>query len=150
MENTHDEPRFAMLELLREYALAQLATSGEAAPLYQRHADYYLALAETAAPELIGPSQLNWVKRLEHEHPNLRAALTWAVAQNQQEIALRLSNAIWRFWVLHNHLSEGRRWFEQALALGPVQANAIWAQAFYQVGTLAWLQNDYPQAQLFL
>ncbi len=150
MGNTLDEPRFAMLELLREYALAQLVISGEAAPLYERHAGYYLALAETAAPALVGPSQLNWVNRLEHEHPNLRAALTWAVAQEQQEIALRLSNAIWRFWVLRNLLSEGRRWFEQALALGPAQANTIWAQAFYQVGTLAWLQNDYPQAQIFL
>ncbi|MBA3468186.1 MAG: tetratricopeptide repeat protein [Herpetosiphonaceae bacterium] len=150
MENTLDEPRFAMLELLREYALAQLVISGEADPLYERHAGYYLALAETAAPALVGPTQLNWVNRLEHEHPNLRAALTWAVEHGQQEIALRLSNAIWRFWVLRNLFSEGRRWFEQAMALGPVQTTAIWAQAFYQVGTLAWLQNDYPQAQVFL
>jgi DNA-binding CsgD family transcriptional regulator len=71
------EPRFGMLETIREYALARLEASGEAQALRRRHAAYFLALAEEAAPELQGPRQVAWFDRLAREHDNVRAALQW-------------------------------------------------------------------------
>ena len=75
-----DEPRYLMLETVREYARERLEASGEADDIRRRHAAWFLALAETAEPELVGPAQERWLDRLEDEHPNLRAALAWATS----------------------------------------------------------------------
>ena len=72
------EPRYGMLETIREYALDRLQASGEMAALQWRHAAYYLAFAETAAPEVLGPHQVAWLDRLEVDHNNLRAVLAWS------------------------------------------------------------------------
>jgi predicted ATPase len=93
MEERQDgEPRFCMLETIREYGLEQLEASGEANALRQRHAAYYLALAERAEPEAA------WAAHLDRDHDNLRAALRWAKASGQTELGLGLAAALWRFW----------------------------------------------------
>jgi len=139
--------RVGLLETIRAYASERLEESGEAAAAARRHATYYLRLAEQAAPELVGRDQARWLTTLEQEHANLRAALHWARESGETEIGLRVVGALWRFWVAHGHLSEGRRWLEELLAHAdgsmPAVAPAIRAKALYGASLLAYVQGDY-------
>jgi len=117
LDETAGAPRVTMLETIREYGTERLDDQSEAAPAGQRHAAYYLALAEVAAAALVGPGAVGWLTRLDAEHDNLRAALRWALDRGDRETALRLAGALWRFWAQRGHLSEGRRWYTEAFAL---------------------------------
>ncbi|HEX6605488.1 MAG TPA: tetratricopeptide repeat protein [Chloroflexia bacterium] len=139
------EPRYLMLETIREYAAEQLRAGDEAGEIARRHAAYYTALAEAAEPELTGAEQSNWVARLEEEHANLRAALAWAL-DHDPAAALRLGGALWRFWWMRGHLAEGRRAIEAALARGGGEAPGLRAKAENAAGGLAWFQSDVPAA----
>ena len=142
------EPRYGMLETIREYALDRLQANGEMAALQWRHAAYYLAFAETAAPEVLGPQQVAWLDRLEVDHNNLRAALAWSRAEREQwEEGVRLAIALGDFWGRRGYMSEGRRWLEGALAqmegrAAEPRACALRAEALYGAATLAMLQYD--------
>jgi non-specific serine/threonine protein kinase len=139
--------RFDLHEMTRLYALQKL----EAAPAYAttrtEHAAYFLALAETAAPQLTGAEQVAWLNRLESEHANLRAALTWALEAGAADIAGRLGGALWRFWWLHSHLVEGRAWLERIGGLAPAQSPAVRANVYNGAGVLANDLGDYAAAQ---
>ena len=113
-----EEPRFVLLETVREYGLEALAAAGEAGQVGREHALHYLALAEEAETGLLGPEQVAWGARLEAEHDNLRAALAWATGAGDAHTGQRLAGALWRFWSARGHLSEGRRWLREVLALG--------------------------------
>jgi len=143
------EARVGLLDTIRVYASERLAARGEAAAARRRHAAYYLALAERAAPELVGRAQGVWLATLEREHANLRAALHWARERGETERGLRLAGALWRFWVAHGHLSEGRRWLEDLLASvggsAPPCAPAVRATALYGASLLAYVQGDYDR-----
>jgi predicted ATPase/transcriptional regulator with XRE-family HTH domain len=108
-------PRLAMLETIREYGTELLAERSETGEIGQRHAAYYLALAEEAGPALTGPAAVAWLARLDAEHDNLRAALRWAREQDDGAMELRLAAALWPFWRQRGHLSEGRRWLRDGL-----------------------------------
>jgi predicted ATPase/DNA-binding CsgD family transcriptional regulator len=113
------QARLSMLETIREYGLERLASSGEEQAVRAAHADYYLALAETAEPALMSAESAEWLVRLEREHDNLRTALRFLLDEpSGGEQALRLTGALSRFWVQRGHLSEGRRWCDEALACG--------------------------------
>jgi predicted ATPase len=147
-EGLDGEPRLSMLETIREYALERLAERGELAELRRRHADYYLGLAETAAPTLIGAQHTVWLDRLEAEHDNLRSALQWANDQGDGAIVGRMSATLAHFWYAHSYLSEGRLWLEQALALldtGTSTAD-VRAKVLNGAGMLAYTQGDYKPA----
>ncbi len=105
------EQRFMMLETLREYALAQLEASGEGETVRQRHAAFYLAVAELAEPHLQGPNQASWLDQLEAEHDNFRAALGWALrpgsSRDATELAVRLAAALAEFWWPRGHCVKG-------------------------------------------
>jgi predicted ATPase/DNA-binding SARP family transcriptional activator len=107
-EQPDGEPRFVMLETVREFALECLAASGEEPALRRRHAHCYLSLAEKADARLTGPEQAVWLDRLERELDNLRAGLEWFTHAGEAEKALRLGAALWRFWAVRGYLSEGR------------------------------------------
>jgi predicted ATPase/DNA-binding CsgD family transcriptional regulator len=141
-----EEPRFAMLETIREYGLEALALCGEAEATRQAHAAYYLALAEQAEPHLTGPQQLAWFRRLEREHDNLRAALTCLLepgADGQsKELALRLCIALAHFWWMHGYMSEGRMFLEQALQNSEGAASSLQARAMQSAAHLMFMQGD--------
>jgi predicted ATPase len=145
------EPRLLMLETIREYGLERLASGGEAHATRAAHAAYYLALAEQAEPQLDGHEQLSWVERLEREHDNLRTALSWLLepgsAGESKELALRLAAALWRFWLVHGHVSEGRHWLERALDGSEQVGSARRAKALMDAGLLATGQDDFGQAE---
>jgi len=115
-EASEDEPRFGMLETIREYAAERLAESGEMDAIRNRHADVFLALAEEAEPELTRNAQ-TWLDRLDREHDNIRAAMGWYVDHRQAELALRFGAAIWRFWQMRGHLREAAERLDGVLAL---------------------------------
>ena len=110
------EPRLTCLETIREYGLERLEERGEGEAARERHAAYYLALAEAADAALSGPDGVAWRARLAREHDNLRAALGWVLGRGEGARALRLAGALARFWSERGHLSEGRRWLRAALA----------------------------------
>jgi len=112
------EPRFTTLETVRAYGLERLEESGEGEEIRGRHADYYVALAERATPELEGGGQVAWLERLESEHDNLRTALAWLLEHGRAEQTARLGSAIWLYWVVRGHAGEGQMWLERALASG--------------------------------
>ncbi len=147
-----DEPRFLMLETIREFGLDQLDVAGEADRTRRAHAAWCLEVAETAAAYLTGPEQAAWLARLAGEHDNCRAALTALATTSEadNDAQLRLAGALWRFWYTHGHLSEGRRWLDQALGheaatdTAPTPARAT---ALHGSGMLAYVQGDYARAQ---
>ncbi|MDP9470901.1 MAG: hypothetical protein M3Q71_09575 [Chloroflexota bacterium] len=145
MERRGDEPRFGMLETVREYAQERLDASGEQARVRDRHLGWCVALAEAAEPELRGAAQGTWLDRLEGEHDNLRAALTRAAEAAEPEPRLRglqVAAALWVFWLLRGHLAEGRGRLEALLTTTEDRPNAARAKALFAAGMLAWSQGD--------
>ena len=152
------EPRFSLLETIREFSLDQLEAAGEVAEARRRHADYFLELVETADPQLIGPDQVAWLDRLEAEHGNLVAALSWARDAHARGDAtasgvpatlagLRLAGGLHWFWWLGGHVTEGRRWLAEVLGWDAGdEGRAARARALYAAGTLAMIQGDYDEA----
>jgi len=142
------EPRFVMLETIREYGQECLERCGELETMQRVHAQYYLALAEEAEIKLISSTQTQWMKQLEQEHDNLRAALRWFHDMHDAESAFRLIGAIWIFWLL-DHVSEGYQWIIQALALYQEHTVVVsaWAKAkaLYTASLLAHYRGDTVQ-----
>jgi excisionase family DNA binding protein len=141
------EPRFAMLETVREYALEQLAANGEAQDAGRAHATHFADLAEAGAGGLAGPDRAIWLRRLDRERPNLRAALDHLELAGEASALLRMAGALWRFWYLRGDLVEGRDRLNKALAAAHEPAEpAIWARAMLGAGVLAWQLADYDRA----
>jgi non-specific serine/threonine protein kinase len=147
-EGVEGEPRFVMLETIHEFAREKLQESGEAGGIRRLHAEYFLALAEEADPAVEGAQQAVWVERLEEEHDNMRAALSWSLGQGQDaEQALRMGAALGEFWYLRGYFGEGRRWLEEALAKSGRARTAARARALQRVSWLAFLQVDFNRAE---
>ena len=153
-ENENEnEPRFQMLETIREYGLEQLRAHGEAEALQQAHLVYYRTLAEHTAQQFFSAREAPWFAMLEREHDNFRAALGWAREQSDATEGLRLAGALAHFWFTYGYLSEGREWLEGLLAL-PQPAAApedivpadVRARALYGAGDLATWQGDFDHA----
>jgi predicted ATPase/class 3 adenylate cyclase len=137
--------RFGMLDTIREFGLEQLEAAGEADATRDRHAAFFLALAAAARPHIRGVDRKRWLDELELEHDNLRAALRWAIDADDAQVGLRLIVGLWRFWHLHGHLGEGRRWAEEILALpGSASRTADRAGGLSALGGVAYWQEDLP------
>nr|MDQ3835302.1 hypothetical protein [Actinomycetota bacterium] len=144
------EARFTMLETVREYALERLEESGELERLRRRHAAYFLKMAEEAELALQGPLQSAWLDRLETEHDNFRAALSWSLtSQGDTEMGLRLTGALSHFWYVRGHHSESRMRLQSALERS---SDAITARAkvLFGAGQLAWFQGELVRANTLL
>lgn len=138
--------RYGMLQTIRQYGLERLEENGEEEQVRQRHAEHYLDLAERAERDLTGPEQALWLERLEAEHDNLRAALSWLLAPREREekraeLGLRLAGALWWFWNMHG-LDEGRRWLEAALETDSSVSAAVRAKALDVASWIAFSQRD--------
>jgi ATP/maltotriose-dependent transcriptional regulator MalT len=111
------EPRYGMLQTIREFALEALIASGEEREVRARHADFFLVRAEQVDPLIHDTGDDVWPGELDGDHDNLRAALGWYRDAGEQEKLLRLAGALAFFWYFRGHLSEGRRWLDIALHL---------------------------------
>jgi len=110
------DPRYRLLETIRQYGFEKLAETSEGQVVRARHRDFYLGFAEDAEPRLQGPEQVAWLQRLEADHDNLRAALRWSLDCDETEAALRLGSALSLFWDTHGYVREGREWLDELLA----------------------------------
>ena len=136
------EPRYDMLETLREYGRERLLEAAEADETAARHALWFLALAERAGPNLTGTDRAEQLNRLEQETNNFSAAMRWAIGRRQVEHGMRLGAALWRFWQIRAHISEGRQLLHDLLAMDVDVDPAVRAQAVSAAGSLAYWQND--------
>jgi predicted ATPase/class 3 adenylate cyclase len=142
-DNT-DEPRGSMLETIRAFAADELLRSGELPEFSRCHADFFLALAEEAAPYLLGPDRDPWLDRLGRDHDNVRAAIEWATSVGDIGTALRLSTALMTFWHLRNQMSEGRTVLDALLESDTADVEpAIVAGALAAAGELAVYSMDF-------
>jgi predicted ATPase len=141
------EPRFQMLETVREYALEQLSAAGEAEAMAEAHAGWFLDLViRLSLSFTAGPAALD---RVEVDHDNVRAALRWAVEHVRTELALRSVGALWRFWHLRGHLEEGLGLCDAALALpGAEEATEARARALYARASLHYWRGDSAMARV--
>lgn len=140
--------RFAMFETIREYGLQCLHERGEIDATCQRHAHYFLAMAERAGEEMRqGPQQRLWLSRLETEHDNLRTALAWAL-KHDANAALRAVVGLHFSWREVARVDEGRRWTEAALAAAHAAPERERMRALNAAGRMAGWDRDFEQARL--
>jgi predicted ATPase/class 3 adenylate cyclase len=140
------EPRYVMLETIREFATEQLAASGEAELVERAFEEFLIAHAEAAEEGLQSPDQRLWLDRLGAEHDNLRAAMSRALERGDGTTALRISLRLWKFWWIHGYPREGRDWLERTLALAGSVDAAGRATAEFALGKLSLDLSDYEMA----
>jgi non-specific serine/threonine protein kinase len=143
-------PRYRMLETVREFGQEQLAARGETEDARRAHALHFLALAEQVAPEWWGPEPGTWLDRLEAERENLRAALEWATAQEDVEIACRLATALEWLWRIRGPVREGIAWTERVLRQSAAAPAGLRAQLLSCAGDLAAVEGDSARAAALL
>jgi predicted ATPase/transcriptional regulator with XRE-family HTH domain len=149
------DARFVMLETIQEYAREKLEEHSEAEKLRRLHAQHFLGLAQQAEPLLRGPEQMAWMKRLQEEHDNFRAALRAYKEAKDMENGLRLAAALWRFWHTRGYLTEGREHLVSLLSLASdtdkdsaedAALQELRAKVLNGAGVFALTQADYESA----
>ncbi len=150
-EGINGEPRFLMLETLRDFGMEQLEASGEPNKIRRRHAEFFLGLAEQAEATLESAEQIEWMHRIEQEHDNLRAALEWSrTSAGAEELCLRLAGSLGLFWEVRGYFSEGRERLSAVLLTHAAQGRtAARARLLARAGELAYRQSDYPATVSF-
>lgn len=134
------EARYHLLETLRQYALEKLAEHEEIAEARLRHAEYYVTRAEQVGPELVGPDQALWLRRLDPDHENFHVALVWC-REHDPRAGLRLALGLWSWWRLRGYMREGRQWLEGLLGAA-AEDSPMRAAALHAIGELALRQGD--------
>ncbi len=150
VDQAETEPRFAMLETIREYALERLADSEEQSATRRAHAAYCLVLAEEGNPELGPTERARWLSLCDVEIGNFRFALDWLFQSKDVDWALRLCVGMFRFWDMREHLTEGRARLETVMSLAGAGHTKERARIMHFLGALATTQGDYPAAEGFL
>ena len=144
------DPRFLMLQTIREFAADRLEASGNASEVKDRHVQAFLAMAKAAQPHLFGDHRKEWLDRLEIEQDNFRAALDWTIASGDARNAMQLAGTLWRYWQMRGQIHEGRARMTAVLAL-PAGSHfpAERLQALEAAGSLAYWQADMTTAQRY-
>ena len=142
------EKRFWMLETLREYALERLAEAAGAERLGRQHAEYYMALAESAHIETSGAEQGRWLNLLAVEHDNFRAALAWSLtAVDGVELGLRLAEGLGSYWIIRSHWSEGQTWLAELLSRSSDSLSPLRFEGLLLASQLAWFEFNYERQE---
>ncbi len=141
------EMRYGLLETVRQYARERLREADELESVCARHLDFYVSLMAQAWDAIGGADEALWLERLEREHDNLRAALTWALETKRVEAALRLAKTLWVFWDVRGYCSEGRTWLKKVLERAQGLRTELYARVLTGAGRLACAQGDYPEAR---
>ncbi len=150
VDRAEAEPRFAMLETIREYAVECLIASGEQSATRRAHAAYCLVLAEEGNPELSAPARTLWLSQCDAEIDNFRAALDWLFQTRDLDWGFRLCVALFRFWDMREHLAEGRMRLETVLHLAGSNCTRERARTSHFLGAITSAQGDYLAAESFL
>ena len=145
-----DEPRYRMLETIREFGLERLAGSGEEDETRHRHAVFVRDLAESLSEQVFLPNPERVLPRLDAVHDDVRLALRWAEAIGEAVLGLRLARAMVNYWAIRSHLHEGQAWLERALGRGESSPSAERALALGGLGWLAQYQGDLDRAETAL
>ncbi|QZS52949.1 LuxR family transcriptional regulator [Rhodococcus opacus] len=149
-EEAGDVVRYRMLDILNEYAQEKLLPTGEYPSLRMRFQNWYQELVVRAAAETISPRQLHWLRYLDREEPNLRAALQFFISEpGQADAGLRMAVGLFPFWFSRGYLREGRLWLDRALAAA-ADEHADLAKALYLVSLFAVVQGDVADGESFL
>jgi len=144
------EPRFTMLETIREYARERLVECDEEGATRRAHAAYCLVLAEEGNPELSAAERRLWLARCDLEIDNFRSALDWLTAHQEVDWGFRLCMALFRFWDMREHLTEGRARLETILQIAGTGYAKQRARVCIFLGALSTSLGDYAAAQRFL
>jgi tetratricopeptide (TPR) repeat protein len=155
LRQEQNEPRFGMLETIREFAMELLQKSQlpqEAEQIYNYRAQYFLALAEQSWEGMQGHRQEEWMERLEAEYVNLQSVMKWAVDQQQGDVAMRLGAALWMFWGLREYNNnEGIKWLREAFGIpGAEVRNQARAMALMCAAAASFNHADFAAARLDL
>lgn len=142
------EPRFAMLETIREFALERLAAAGEEIEARRAQRDYYVELIDGASAHPAEPQQIDWLDQLAREHDNLLLAFEWSLGAGEPEPAERLAVGLWRFWLVRGHLTAGRDRLSRLLRLTPAHSLRR-PRLLTAAGTLAHNQGDHAAARAY-
>jgi non-specific serine/threonine protein kinase len=149
-EGPDGQPRFLMLETVREYGLEQLAASGEETWARQRHADHFCAVVEAVTPSPRWPATAERVRLIDAERDNLRATLAWLDRVGDTERYLLLASRLFPLWYTLGHVGEGRHCLEHGIARGGAVPVFLRAVALAAAGTLSGFQGDGERALLML
>jgi predicted ATPase len=149
LRSTSGGARLSMLQTLREFAREQLEASGEAATLVSAHRQWFLALAEKSQPHLRGEASSDWLKRLEQETANFRAALDSCEEgpTADAEMALQLGSALYFLWFRRGLMTEARERLERALERTAGQRTQLRGAALMAAASLARYQNRADSAE---
>ena len=147
VDRADTEPRFAMLETIREYALERLTDSGEQSATRRAHAAYCLVLAEEGNPDLSPTDRAGWLAQCDIEIDNFRFALDWLFQTRDLDWGLRFCVALFRFWDMREHLTEGRSRLETVLRLASGERCKERARVSQFLGALTTAQGDYVAAE---
>jgi predicted ATPase/class 3 adenylate cyclase len=145
-ETEAGEPRFGMLETIREYARDRGDLEWDGDTTRRRHADHFLGLAEASEPHLTGEGQVTWLDRLDRDHENIQAAFRWAIDAGEADRGMRAAAAVWRFWHLRGHVAAGRAWLERLVAF-PGGRTAVRAKAEDALGSLSYWEGEIPETE---
>lgn len=145
--HSDDAPAFRMLEIMRAYALTRLPHNSEIEDIRRRHAQYYLALAERTIVEFNGASQLACIRKLKAAHPNLQAALQWAIKRGEVEMGVNFCAALWRFWKVNGYFAEAKYYIEAVLAQAAHVEIPQKAYALFGFGLFLYEWGDFIRAK---